>query len=51
MPVAAMRAAIKNAPKYNYTPKARATWEAKVDRMRDDQVIAVYHRMMRGGEL
>lgn len=51
MPIAAMRAALKRAPKYNYTPSASATWSAKVDRMHDNQVIAVYYRMLKGGEL
>lgn len=51
MPVAAMRVALKRAPKYNYTPSASATWSAKVDRMHDNQVIAIYYRMLRGGEL
>lgn len=51
MSVANMRAALKNAPKYNYTASARLTWEAKVDRMSDKQVIAIYFRMSRGGEL
>ena len=46
-----MREALKKAPKYNHTPLARATWEAKVDRMHDNQVMAVYYRMLRGGEL
>lgn len=51
MSVAAMRAALKRAPKYNYTPSASATWSAKVDRMHDNQVMAVYFRMLKGGEL
>lgn len=51
MSIATMRAALKKAPKYNHTPSASATWSAKVDRMHDNQVIAVYHRMLRGGEL
>ena len=51
MSVAAMRDALKKAPKYNHTPSARATWTTKVDRMHDNQVIAVYYRMLRGGEL
>ncbi len=46
-----MRAALKKAPKYNYSPNASATWAQKVDRMHDKQVIAVYYRMLRGGEL
>lgn len=51
MPVTNMREALKRAPKYNHTPAARATWIAKVDRMHDNQIIAVYYRMLRGGEL
>ena len=51
MPVAAMRAALKRAPKYNYTLAASATWAVKVDRMCDNQVVAIYYRMLRGGEL
>lgn len=51
MPVAVMRETLKRAPKYNHTPAASATWSAKVDNMRDNQVIAVYYRMLRGGEL
>ena len=46
-----MREMIKRAPKYNHTPQARATWEAKVDSMSDKQVIAIYFRMLRSGEL
>mgnify|MGYP003323410062 CR=1 FL=1 len=46
-----MRVLLKRAPKYNYTPAASATWAAKVDRMHDNQVMAVYFRMLRGGEL
>lgn len=51
MSVANMRAALKQAPKYNYSASARSTWSAKVDRMSDKQVIAVYFKMLRGGEL
>ena len=51
MPVAAMREALKRAPKYNHTPAARTTWTEKVNRMCDKQVIAIYYRMLRGGEL
>ena len=51
MSVQQMRAALKKARKYNYTPSASATWSAKVDRMHDNQVIAIYHRMLRGSEL
>lgn len=46
-----MRAALKKAPKYNHTTKARDTWSTKVDRMSDKQVMAIYFRMLRGGEL
>lgn len=51
MSVAEMRAALKKAPKYNHTSSASTTWSTKVDCMRDNQVIAVYYRMLRGGEL
>lgn len=51
MSIAQMRAAIKRAPKYNYTKTASATWSARVDCMHDNQIIAVYYRMLRGGEL
>lgn len=51
MSIANMRSLLKKAPKYNYTPSASATWSAKVDRMHDNQVIAIYYRMLRGGEL
>lgn len=51
MSIISMREALKKAPKYNYTSAASATWSAKVDCMHDNQVIAVYHRMLRGGEL
>lgn len=51
MSVAIMRDALKRAPKYNHTTQASMTWSAKVDRMRDNQIIAVYYRMLRGGEL
>lgn len=51
MSVLQMREALKNAKKYNYNLQARATWTAKVDRMHDRQVMAVYYRMLRGGEL
>lgn len=51
MSISAMRIQLKEAPKYNNTPQARATWSAKVDRMHDNQVMAVYYRMLRGGEL
>ena len=51
MSVSNMREALKRAPKYNHTPSSSATWSAKVDRMHDNQVIAVYYRMLRGGEL
>lgn len=51
MSIAQMRLAIKEAPKYNYTRRAQLTWSDKVDRMSDKQVVAVYYRMLRGGEL
>lgn len=46
-----MREALKNVPKYTQTPIARSTWGAKVDRMSDNQVIAVYFRFARDGLL
>lgn len=51
MNVLHMREMIRNAPKYNYTLKAAATWNAKVDKMSDKQVIAIYYRMLHAGEL
>lgn len=51
MKIADMREALKSAPKYNYTQSARLTWASKVDRMSDKQVVAVYFKMSRGGEL
>ena len=51
MSVSKMREALKSAPKYNHTSAARETWSAKVDKMHDNQVMAVYFRMKRGGEL
>lgn len=51
MSVANMREALKRAPKYNYTYAASVTWSAKVDRMSDNQVMAIYFRMSKGGEL
>ena len=47
MSVAAMREALRNAPKYKHAFK----WIEKVNNMHDDQVIAVYYRMLRGHEL
>ena len=47
MTVCEMRDALKHAPKYR---EAR-TWIAKVEAMHDSQVIAVYFRMLRAGEL
>jgi hypothetical protein len=47
MSVNAMRNALKNQTKYRYSEK----WCAKVDRMRDEQVIAVYMRMKAAGEI
>ena len=51
MSINCMRDALKNAPKYNYNSTAHMTWCSKVDKMPDKQVIAVYYRMLRGGEL
>lgn len=51
MSVQSMRDALKRAPKYNHTSLAHTTWSAKVDKMSDNQVIAIYYRMLRGGEL
>lgn len=51
MSVTQMRETLKKAPKYNHTESARTTWATKVDGMHDKQVIAIYHRMLRGGEL
>ena len=42
-----MRDKIKYAPKY----KNSNSWHAKVDNMYDNQVIAVYYRFLRAGEL
>ena len=42
-----MRIALKNAPKYGHSMK----WHDKVDRMKDEQVMAVYFRMKRDGDL
>lgn len=51
MSIVQMRSILKKVPKYNYTEKARFTWATKVDRMSDKQVMAIYLRMLRGGEL
>lgn len=53
MSIAQMREAVKRAPKYNPTPNGRsgATWRARVDAMSDKQVMAIYFRMLKGGEL
>ena len=51
MSVSKMREALKGASKYNHTRAASETWAAKVDKMHDNQVLAVYLRMKRGGEL
>lgn len=42
-----MRTALKNAPKYGHSMK----WHDKVDKMKDNQVIAVYCRMKEAGDL
>ena len=51
MQVYEMRRVLKRAPRYTSTPQAASTWCNKVDRMSDNQVIAVFFRMKRGGEL
>ena len=45
--VAEMRRLLKNNTKYRNSQK----WATKVDRMSDNQVIAVYMRMERAGEI
>lgn len=47
MTVCEMRDALKHAPKYH----GARTWIEKVEAMHDNQVIAVYFRMLRTGEL
>ena len=47
MGVAEMRRLLKNNTKYMNSQK----WATKVDRMPDNQVIAVYMRMARAGEI
>lgn len=47
MLVCEMREALKRAPKYH----GARTWVDKVCAMPDRQVIAVYYRMLRAGEL
>ena len=47
MTVCEMRDALKLAPKY----KGAYTWVTKVEAMHDNQVIAVYFRLLRTGEL
>ena len=47
MTVGEMRIAIKNAPKY----KDSDTWKYKVDNMHDNQVMAVYFRLKKAGEI
>lgn len=47
MAVCEMRDALKRAPKY----QGARTWIEKVGAMHDNQVIAVYFRMLRAGEL
>lgn len=44
MTVYDIRAAVKS--RYN-----NRTWHTRVDRMPDKQVIAIYYRMLRSGEL
>ena len=47
MPVSTMRDILCRAPKY----RGAKTWVDKVCAMSDRQVIAVYFRMLRAGEL
>ena len=47
MSVEAMREALRNAPKY----RRALRWLKKVNNMHDNQVIAVYFRMLRANEL
>ena len=47
MRVVEMRWLLKNNTKYRNSQK----WATKVDRMSDNQVIAVYMRMVRAGEI
>lgn len=47
MTVVQMRAILKKRTKY----KNSYTWINKVNAMSDNQVMAVYFRMLRGGEL
>ena len=47
MSVVQMREALKKSTKYKNSYK----WINKVNAMTDNQVIAVYFRMLRGGEL
>lgn len=42
-----MRTALKNAPKYGHSMK----WHDRVDRMKDNQIAAIYYRMKSAGEL
>lgn len=47
MSVEAMREALRQAPKYHGAPK----WVARVNAMHDNQVVAVYFRMLAAHEL
>lgn len=47
MSVEQMRYAIKNAKRYNQS----TAWAIKVSKMTDKQVIAIYYRMARAGEI
>ena len=47
MPIVQMRVILKTRTKY----KDSYTWINKVNAMSDKQVMAVYYRMLRGGEL
>lgn len=42
-----MRKAIKNAPKYKHSGR----WHERVDHMPEKQVMAIYFRMLKDGEL
>lgn len=46
-----MKYCIKKAPKYTSSTQARNTWHSKVDKMTDQQIIAVYFRLKRAKEI
>lgn len=47
MDINGMRWTLKNKTKYRNSPK----WINRVNKMHDDQIFAVYMRMVRSGEL